>query len=56
MHTKVWLAYEVWLVYEGKSLSFAEIIEKDNPVTIDQRNFQVLASETFKVKNKILLG
>ena len=32
-------------------MSFAELLEKDNSVTIHQRNLQVLATEIFKSKN-----
>ena len=39
------------LVYQDNSLSFAELLEKDNSVTIHQRNLQVLATEIFKSKN-----
>ena len=39
------------LVYQDKSLSFAEFLEKDNSVTIHQRNLQVLATKIFKLKN-----
>ena len=39
------------LVYQDNSLSFAELLEKDNSVTIHQRNLQVLATEIFKLKN-----
>ena len=39
------------LVYQDNSLPFAEPLEKDNSVTIHQRNLQVLATEIFKLKN-----
>ena len=39
------------LVYQDNSLSFAELLEKDNSVTIHQRNLQVLATKIFKLKN-----
>ena len=39
------------LVYQDNSLSFAKLLEKENSVTIYQRNLQVLATETFKLKN-----
>ena len=39
------------LVYQDNSLSFAEVLEKDNSVTVHQRNLQVLATEIFKLKN-----
>ena len=37
------------LVYQNKNLSFSELLELDNTVTIHQRNLQV-----FKVKNNLL--
>ena len=39
------------LVYQDNSLSFAELLEKDNSVTIHQRNLLVPATEIFKLKN-----
>ena len=39
------------LVYQNKNLSFSELLELDNAVTIHQRNLQVLVTEIFKVKN-----
>ena len=39
------------LVYQDNSLSFAELLEKDNSVTIHQRNLQVLATKIFRLKN-----
>ena len=39
------------LIYQNKNLSFSELIELDNAVTIHQRNLQVLVTEIFKVKN-----
>ena len=41
------------LVYQDKSLSFAKFLEKDNSVTIHQRNLQVLATKIFKLKNRL---
>ena len=38
------------LVYQNKDLSFSELLELDNAVTIHQRNLQVLATDIFKVK------
>ena len=40
-------------MYENKNLSFSELLELDNTVTIHQRNLQVLATEIFKVKNNL---
>ena len=41
------------LVYQNKDLSFSELLELDNAVTIHQRNLQVLATDIFKVKNNL---
>ena len=41
------------LVYQNKNLSFSELLELDNAVTIHQRNLQVLATEIFKRKNNL---
>ena len=41
------------LVYQNKNLSFSELLELDNAVTIHQRNLQVLVTEIFKVKNNL---
>ena len=43
------------LVYQDNSLSFAELLQKDNSVIIHQRNLQVLATELFKLKNRLVL-
>ena len=39
------------LVYQNKNLSFSELLELDNAVTMHQRNLQVLVTDIFKVKN-----
>ena len=39
------------LVYNDKSSSFWELLERDNSVTIHERNIQVLLTEIFKVKS-----
>ena len=44
---------ELRLVYQNKNLSFSELLELDNAVTIHQRNLQVLVIEIFKVKNNL---
>ena len=44
------------LVYQDNSLSFAELLEKDNSFTIHQRNLQVLATEIFKLENGLAPG
>ena len=41
------------LVYQNKKLSFSEVLELDNAVTIHQRSLKVLVTETFKVKNNL---
>ena len=43
------------LVYQDNSLSFAQLLEKDNSVIIHQINLQVLATEVFKLKNGLAL-
>ena len=40
------------LVYQ-KNLSFSELLDLDNSVTVHQKNFQVLLTEIYKVKNEI---
>ena len=37
-------------VYNDKSSSFRELLERDNSVTIHERNIPVLLTEIFKVK------
>ena len=39
------------LAYQNENLSFSELIELDNAVTIQQRKLQVLVTEIFKVQN-----
>ena len=39
------------IIYNDKKSSFIELLEKDNSVSIHQRNLQVLAIEMFKVSN-----
>ena len=41
------------LVYRNDELSFQELLELDKSVTVHQRNVQRLATEMYKVKNKI---
>ena len=41
------------LVYQNRNLSFSELLELSHPVTIHQRNMQVLVTEIFKVKNNL---
>ena len=38
------------LVYKDNKLTFNDLLELDNSVTIHQRNLQILATEIFKVK------
>ena len=38
------------IVYRDKTSSFTELLQKDNAVTVHQRNLQVLATEAYKVK------
>ena len=41
------------LVYKNDELSFTELLELDNSVTVHQRNLQRLAIEMYKVKNNL---
>ena len=41
------------LVYKDNKLAFDDLLELDNSITIHQRNLQILATETFKVKNSL---
>ena len=41
------------LVYKDNNLTFQELLEKDNSVTIHDRNLQRLAIEMYKVKNNL---
>ena len=40
------------IVYKNDSLTFQELLDKDDSITIHQRNLQRLATEMYKVKNK----
>ena len=40
------------LVYNDKSSSFRELLERDNSVTIHERNIHILLTETLKVKDE----
>ena len=45
------------LVYDDSPyLSFDELLIKDKSVSIHQRNLQLLATEIFKVKNRVFTG
>ena len=39
------------IVYQDKQLSFEELLQKDNSVSVHMKNLQYLATEIFKVKN-----
>ena len=41
------------LVYKGDKLSFQQLLNMDNSVSIHHRNLQKLAIEIFKVKNNL---
>ena len=41
------------LVYKNKNLSFQELLDKDDSVTIHHRNLQRLATEMYKIKNHL---
>ena len=38
------------IVYRDRTSNFTELLQKDNAVTVHQRNLQVLASEDYKLK------
>ena len=40
------------MIYKDKRSSFEDLLEKDNSVSIHQKNLQALATEMFKVYNK----
>ena len=42
-------------IYQDYSSSFTEVLEKDNPKTIDHKNIQLLATELFQVKKALSL-
>ena len=41
------------IVYKNDNLTFQELLEKDNSITIHQKNLQRLATEMYKVKSNI---
>ena len=41
------------IVYKNDKLTFKELLEKDDSVTIHQKNLQKLATEMFRIKNKL---
>ena len=41
------------IVYQDYASSFTELLEKDNSTAIRDRNIQLLATELFKVKNRL---
>ena len=41
------------LVYKDNKLTFNDLLELDNSVTIHQRKLEILATETFHVKNSL---
>ena len=41
---------ELRIVYCDKTSNFTELLQKDNAVTVHQRNLQVLATEIYKVR------
>ena len=41
------------LVYNGKTFSFRELLEREKSLTIHERIIQVLLTETFKVKSGV---
>ena len=43
------------IIYRDKTSNFTELLQKDNAFTVHQRNLQVLATETYKVKMGLAL-
>ena len=43
----------LWLVHQNKNLSFSELLELDNAVTIHHINLLVLVTKIFKVENNL---
>ena len=43
------------VTYQAYKSTFLQLLQKDNSVTIHQRNLQVLATEIFKAKNDLSL-
>ena len=41
------------LIYSDKKPSYENLLEKDNSVSIEHKNIQVLVVEIFKVKHKL---
>ena len=41
------------IVYKNDELTFKELLEKDNSITIHQRNLQRLAIEMYKINNHL---
>ena len=41
------------MLYQNKKLSFNELLEFDNPVSICYRKLKVLETDVFKVKNNL---
>ena len=41
------------VAYQDYKSTFLELLQRDNSITIHQRNLQVLATESFKTKNDL---
>ena len=41
---------ELRIVHRDKTSDFTELLQKDNAVTVHQRNLQILTTEVYKVK------
>ena len=43
----------LWIIYSDKKSTFEKLLEKDGSVSIHNRNLQILASESYKIKNDL---
>ena len=43
----------VWVIYNDKTLSFEQLLENDNSLSIHHRNIQALVIEMYKVTNRL---
>ena len=45
--------YSIRIVYSDNQSTFEELLEKENTVSVHQRNLQFLATELYKVSNDL---